>query len=122
MSDDRPFSAPADVTAAAKAPNGADSASSIEVTIEDEPETSPKVPAAKPQEPPPSRAGETTRRRGKMTLKIPDDEISRPLPPPSSAAPVCPRMNSSRVPAATIAPWKAIGWPNHWLRPKVRMR
>jgi SAM-dependent methyltransferase len=105
MSDDRlPFSAPAapaaaDLAAAAKAPNGADSASSIEVTIEDEPETSPKVPAAKPQEPPPSRAGETTRRRGKMTLKIPDDEISRPLPPPSSAAPV-----SSAAPTPAAAP------------------
>jgi len=64
----------------------------------------PRAPAATPsvpsigdgEAPPPSRTGarDTARRRGRMTLRIPDDEVSRPeresAPPPSVQPPAAP--------------------------------
>jgi len=110
MSDDRRIPAPTTRDVMAAASTGSDNA--IDISIEeDEPVT---VPKTTPSKPPPARAseappgssrgetrrrseprlGETKRARAKMTLKIPDDEISRPLSPPSSSpAPV-----SSRAP------------------------
>jgi SAM-dependent methyltransferase len=117
MSDDRHIPAPTTRDVMAAAATGSDSG--IDVSIEeDDPVPTPKATPSKPApskpastrapDAPPSSRGETRRRseprigettkrtRAKMTLKIPDDEVSRPSHsgPPSAPA-------STRAPAPT---------------------